>query len=63
MAEEREGLRCARSECSEQIAERPGLRRVAMSVAVMDMDERAELVDVLDRVLERRLPGGQQDGC
>ena len=31
-----------------------------MRVATVEMDEFAELVDVLDRVLQRRLPGGKQ---
>ena len=62
IAKRRMRLRRARGERSEQIAQRPALRLVAMSTSVVDVDELAARVDVLDRVLERRLPGGEQDG-
>ena len=55
--------RCSASgERREQIAERPCPRLVVRRMPAADMDELAELVDVLDRVLQRRLPGGKQNG-
>ena len=51
--------RCsARRKRREQIAERPGLPLVVVKMA--DVDKLAELVQVLDRVLQRRLPAGKQ---
>jgi hypothetical protein len=50
----------ARRERGQRIAQRLCARAVAMRMAVVEMDELAELVDVLDRVLQRRLPAGKQ---
>ena len=50
----------ARRERGQRIAQRSCARAVAMRMAVLEMDKLAELVDVLDRVLQRRLPAGQQ---
>jgi hypothetical protein len=55
-------LRCIRrasGEGGERIAQRLCSRPV-MRVASVQMDELAELVDVFDRVLQSRLPAGQQ---
>jgi hypothetical protein len=50
----------ASRESGERVAEQPGIRAVAVRVAAMAVDEPAELVDVLDGVLQRRLPAGKQ---
>jgi hypothetical protein len=60
-------MRCAESERlagaggqrGERIAQRLASRAV-MRVAAVEMDEFAELIDVLDRVLQSRLPAGKQ---
>jgi hypothetical protein len=50
----------AGGQCGERIAQQPALGVVAMRMSAVKVDELAELVDVLDRVLERRLPAGKQ---
>jgi hypothetical protein len=56
--ERRSGVRSARSESGERVAQQPRIRFAVMSA--VEVDEPAELVDVLDRVLQRRLPPGKQ---
>lgn len=48
-------FRCAGSERSQQVAQGI-LRRFAAG----DVDQGAQLIDMLDRVLQRRLPAGEQ---
>jgi hypothetical protein len=59
-------LRSADGNRGQRIAQRRRVRilvvRTAVRLPAVKVDELAELVDVLDRVLERRLPGRQQDG-
>jgi hypothetical protein len=56
-------MRGAGSECRQRIAERSRVGPVVVRIAAMEMDELAELVNVLDRVLQRRLPAGKQRNC
>ena len=50
----------AGSKRGQQVAERSGLRIVIMRMAAVEVDELSELVDVRHRMLERRLPAGNQ---
>jgi hypothetical protein len=57
----RRRIRRASGERGERIAQQPAVGLpVVVRVAAVEMDELAVLVDVLDRVLERRLPAGKQ---
>ena len=60
LAEVRVRLRRARGESGEQVAERSGFRIAVLRMAVLDVDETAEPIDVLDRVLQRCLPADKQ---
>jgi len=50
-------MRRAGGESRELVAQRTAF----IGMSALGMNERAQLVDVLDRVHERRLPGGEQD--
>ena len=50
----------ARGESGERVAQRSWFRFTLVGMAAVEMNELAQLVDVLDRVLQRRLPAGKQ---
>ena len=53
-------FRCAGSKRRQRVAQGSGFGTVLVRMAAVEMDELAELVDVLDGVLQRRLPAGKQ---
>ena len=49
-----------RGKGGQRVAQQTCLGALVLRVTAMQMDELAELVNVLDRVHERRLPAGKQ---